>query len=385
MRLRSLDSVRGFAALLVVVYHFQHLAAFGQNPSAWTVEAATLPFYELLKPVYLHGWMAVDLFFVISGFVFFWIYHEAIHARTIDASAFFVLRFTRLYPLHILTLLLVIALQGAYCTVMGQFFVVPYNDAYHLWLNVAFLQSWGLELGPSFNGPSWSISIEILLYLIFFLFSLSRLSQSAAAVLGMVCLGLVAQLVSPIIGRGIAGFFAGGLAFYALAAVTRRPDARAIVIRAVAVAVVVWLAVLAATYLDAIDRVLSAVGRAQDSGLAGKAGSRIVLYGLFPLTVFALAASETVLGRSWRAASVLGDISYASYLMHFPLQLALACLVAWGALPETAITGALGLIAFLAVLIPVSWLTYRYFELPMQRLGRRLLLGRRPRIAKAPS
>ena len=48
MRLWSLDSMRGVAALLVVVYHYQHLAAFGQDPASWTVDVATLPFYALL-------------------------------------------------------------------------------------------------------------------------------------------------------------------------------------------------------------------------------------------------------------------------------------------------------------------------------------------------
>jgi len=381
MRLSSLDSVRGFAALLVVVYHFQHLSAVGQQPESWSVAVASLPLFGLLKPVYLYGWMAVDLFFAISGFVFFWIYQEAIRERTIDASSFFILRGTRLYPLHVLTLLLVIGLQAVYGAAMGGFFVVPYNDGYHFWLNVLFLQSWGFEHGPSFNGPSWSISIEVLLYLIFFVFSLSRLSQSATAVVGAVCLGLIVQLISPVIGRGIAGFFAGGLAFHALTLVRRRPDARTIAVRVVALTGVLWLAVLAASYGDAIEHLLAALGHAESAGLAGKAGNRLVLYVLFPLTVLALAASETVLGLNWKGAHWLGDISYAAYLMHFPLQLAIACLVAWGGLTEASVTGLPGLIAFLALLVPLSWLTYRYFELPMQRFGRRVLLGRKPRIA----
>ncbi|MER2265748.1 acyltransferase family protein [Methylobacterium oxalidis] len=383
MRLNSLDSARGIAAFLVVVYHFQHLAAFGQDPASWTVEAVTLPLYPILKPIYLHGWMAVDLFFVISGFVFFWLYRDIIYERRIDAWSFFVLRFTRLYPLHILTLVLVAGLQIGYATAQGKFFVIPYNDSYHFWLNVFFLQSLVLDYGPSFNGPSWSISVEIALYCVFFLLSLARLSRSTAAILCIVCLGLLFQGVNPVIGRGIAGFFAGGLAYFAFSAVSRRGNRCKIVRRTIGITAVLWLVVLIAAYTSALDWGLATLGQVSYVRFADKLGGRFVMYGLFPLTVFALAASESILNWNWKALSVLGDLSYASYLMHFPLQLLFACLVAAGMISETSIVSLSGLTVFFVVLIPLSWVTYVYFELPMQRLGRRLLMNPRKRLARA--
>lgn len=383
MRLRSLDSVRGLAALAVVVYHFQHLAAFGQDPSYWKVGESALPYFVELKPIYIHGWMAVDLFFIISGFVFFWIYRSNICERKIDGTSFFILRLTRLYPLHIATLAVVAILQWFYLRQTGRFFIIPFNDVYHMWLNAMFLQGWGLERGPSFNGPSWSISVEMLLYLIFFFFSLHRLSKRASAVASMVCIGLTLQIVSPVIGRGLAGFFAGGLTYIALNAASQRPDARTIARISVAVAAALWIIVVACSYFDALDRMLDVIGLGSQASLANKAASRVVLYVLFPTTVFALAASERILDHDWERTSFLGDISYASYLVHFPLQIFFVLLVAHGVVPLDVVTGPAGLLTFFLMLLPLSWATYRYFELPMQKVGRRALLGRQRSIASS--
>ena len=41
------------------------------------------PFFWLLKPLYIQGWAAVDLFFALSGFVFFWLYSENIAERRV--------------------------------------------------------------------------------------------------------------------------------------------------------------------------------------------------------------------------------------------------------------------------------------------------------------
>ena len=43
------------------------------------------------------------------------------------------------------------------------------HDFYHFVLQFFFISSWGFEDGPSFNGPIWSVSIEIFIYGIFFL------------------------------------------------------------------------------------------------------------------------------------------------------------------------------------------------------------------------
>src|ERR1700675_2139648 len=98
-RLHSLDSLRGLAALSVVFWHWQHFYALtGRWQPGW--QRSSEPLYEFFRPLYDEGWAAVDLFFPLSGFIFFWLYGESIRERRIVASEFALLRFSRLWPLH---------------------------------------------------------------------------------------------------------------------------------------------------------------------------------------------------------------------------------------------------------------------------------------------
>ena len=81
------------------------------------------PLYRLLWPFYEHGMYAVPLFFVLSGFVFFHLYAEAVRTGGVVAYEFFVLRLSRLYPLHVATLLLVLIGQAVAKALNGDFLV----------------------------------------------------------------------------------------------------------------------------------------------------------------------------------------------------------------------------------------------------------------------
>ena len=121
-RLTALDALRGVAALAVVAWHWQHFFAIsGSWQAGWT--RSMQPLYWLLKPLYIQGWAAVDLFFVLSGFVFFWLYGESIRDGRVRMGAFALMRFSRLYPLQILTLIVVAVLQSLYFARIGSFFI----------------------------------------------------------------------------------------------------------------------------------------------------------------------------------------------------------------------------------------------------------------------
>src|SRR5438270_12767193 len=99
-RLYSIDALRGVGALAIVFWHWQHFwAVRGTWQAVWS--RADEPFYAAFKPLYDQGWAAVDIFFAVSGFVFFWLYLEPVAKREIGVVKFALQRFSRLYPLYV--------------------------------------------------------------------------------------------------------------------------------------------------------------------------------------------------------------------------------------------------------------------------------------------
>ena len=212
-RLYALDTLRGFAALSIVLWHWQHFyAVSGTWQEGWQKSAQ--PFYLFLKPFYDEGWAAVDLFFALSGFIFFWLYSEAIGEGRMGAARFAWLRFSRLYPLHLVTLLAVGAMQYIFHRATGNYFIFDTNDAQHFVTNLFLAQQWlPPTLEQSFNGPAWSVSIEVLLYGVFFVFC--RMGQRGLGI--MLCVALAAVPLmwwQFFIARGLMGFFVGGATFH---------------------------------------------------------------------------------------------------------------------------------------------------------------------------
>jgi peptidoglycan/LPS O-acetylase OafA/YrhL len=120
-RFYSLDILRGIAAIAVVLYHWRHF--FGSNlPHSQKIDVMKMPFADWSSLIYVHGHLAVDLFFCLSGFIFYFLYSKPIVSGNISPSNFFWLRFTRLYPLHLVTLLTVYIGQSAFYYAHGDFF-----------------------------------------------------------------------------------------------------------------------------------------------------------------------------------------------------------------------------------------------------------------------
>jgi peptidoglycan/LPS O-acetylase OafA/YrhL len=88
---------------------------------------------------------------------------------------------------------------------------------------------------------------------------------------------------------------------------------------------------------------------------------------LFPLTIMAIAACHQILEPIARRLAWLGDISYASYLLHFPLQIIAALLADKFFAGRSVFYQPWTLLLFFAVLISVSLICHRWFERPMQQ------------------
>jgi peptidoglycan/LPS O-acetylase OafA/YrhL len=163
-QLASLTPLRGIAALWVVIFHF-----------CWYFPAVHPERYT--GAVY-KGYLAVDLFFVLSGFVITHVYKEGFAQRLTGRrySDFLKARVARIYPLHITVLLLFVAAataeRAASYALRGSFEPIPLLGERSLGgflANLVLLQGlWAREL--SWNDPSWSISLEFLAYLLFPLF-----------------------------------------------------------------------------------------------------------------------------------------------------------------------------------------------------------------------
>jgi peptidoglycan/LPS O-acetylase OafA/YrhL len=384
-RLHSLDALRGIAALAVVFWHWQHLQVLGGArltwpPAVWPVYASE-PFYAVLRPVYDYGFCAVDLFFILSGFVFYWLYRRAIEARSVTLREFSVARFSRLYPLHLVTLVAVGFMQLSFHALSGQFFVYPANDAVHLLQSLFFIQRSGSN--AAFNGPEWSLFVELIMYAVFFVAArFGLLRRNAGALIGF-ALGILLWHfdTKASLARGLSGFFMGGITFSAYSLILRKSNARTVLYCLAGAMLAGWAALLIDRYTDGLVRQsLGSLGLFSNDKVVIFA----ILYGLFPVSILTFALFETLWNVSFTRLAWLGEASYSSYLLHFPLQLALAIAVYLNIISLAGSRSAICLVAYFAVLIPLSLFVFRRFERPMQAMIRRMVFGVPRTIAVLP-
>lgn len=362
-RIILLDTLRAFAAIAIVLYHWPH---FGQIPTGdlWSINKTALPLYKAIWPIYEHGDIAVDYFFCLSGFIFTLLYTSPIGSREIGAWAFFVKRFSRLYPLHLLTMLLVLILQRQLISkTFGYWFVYTQNDLKSAILNLFFIQAWLPNSEFSLNGPSWSVSIEILLYLAFFIlarfFSFKPLIPATG-----ILLGLLVYPYHPLIGRGFFAFFIGSSG----AQIITLPAKRILISCFFLIAVIT-----SAIYLSSIETApfhsyLKSTNLHTAPLLAFFTISICLAYKLSPHTP-----------KPLQRISFLGDASYAIYLLHFPLQLIVAYSINRAEFDRSIYYSPIFMITFFLCLIGLSSWTYRNFEKPFQGLIRHKLLPTKTR------
>lgn len=149
--LLELTSIRAFAAVYVVMFHvFNYLPAIRDLPTHF----------------FRKGYLGVDLFFILSGFILSHAYAGATAAKAFSYREFMVARLARVYPLHLAVLIIFVAIYGAAELLMPQrefsgadWAALPYH--------ILLLQGFGFTSSHSWNFPSWSISAEFFAYLFF--------------------------------------------------------------------------------------------------------------------------------------------------------------------------------------------------------------------------
>jgi peptidoglycan/LPS O-acetylase OafA/YrhL len=157
LKFQSLEATRGLAAIIVVIHHSHFL--YG-TPSLFI----------------FNGALFVDYFFILSGFIMSNAYQDKI-GRTINFKSYFLLRFGRLFPLHIFTLLIwvpfILIKLFAYNSGVGGSDPTSTCNLSSFISNIFMVHSLGIYNYESWNFPSWSISVEFYTYIIFFVYALA--------------------------------------------------------------------------------------------------------------------------------------------------------------------------------------------------------------------
>lgn len=364
-RFIALDSLRGIAAL-AIAYH--HLGGEG------VLLGGT--FHARLA-------IAVDFFFVLSGFVIFASYHERL-AQGFSAARFMLLRLGRLWPLHAAILLAFVALEFVPLLLGdGSGAFSGRQSLETLPANLLLLQTYVHPAGMTWNGPSWSISVELGLYLLAAIL-LSRMPRLAPLVFATMAtaagitlmtvnwqehpdfaFGMTAAL------RGIGGFGLGVLAAWCwLRLPSREPWKRH------------------ARWLEPVTVVMALAVVMWPMGM-------LTNHIAFALLVFVFAFDAGALGRalSMRIFVWIGLISYSIYLVHplvyrftFPGLTVLEASTGFDLVatnpagqlvigPDSIAAEAIAL-ASLAVVLTASHVAYRLIERPTRDWSRRMAAKR---------
>lgn len=364
LEFRALTGIRGVAAVYVMIFHF-------------------LPGVAPLSPMSTflsHGYLSVDLFFVLSGFVMAANYAPMFAASQAPSAYWLFLgrRLARVYPLYAAMTLVAFLLVP-----QPEITTAPSAELKAVLLsNLLMIQSWFLSI--SLDGPAWSISAEWAVYLIFPLLLLPSLfwGRVSATVLAVSCLAAVAGLCllppewarkpfpdmlldlhEPRYGlavlRCIPEFILGLIAWR----VSQTPAGRGLAAHRWASLVLAGAALLLLT----VNR------------------SDFWLVALFPMLIVSLTSERHGAGRflAIRPLQVLGNLSYSIYLTHILMGGFMSA-----ARRQAEASGwhhgqTIAAVAGILITLPVSHASYHLIERPGRRWMRQLLERRSSRALSA--
>jgi peptidoglycan/LPS O-acetylase OafA/YrhL len=338
--IRALTGVRGVAAAVIVAYHFGDVQLYG---------GGSVAYYRIP-----HGYLPVDLFFMLSGYVIGLTYKEAFSSGRLKNYATFMLkRVARLYPAYIAIGLLYVMKIAAGWSGQDTLSMFSLSDIAG---NLLMMTGWGLHIQPLI-GVSWAASAEMGSYLLLPLL-LSVTVRRSPLVCGLAVLAALLAIVAvSFSGRGSSGPLdvVNGNSFY--------PLLRAIAGFTLGLAIFRFAGVLDRLSMTAQDVLLAAILAAILTTEIWAAGDGVLYLLFIPLVA--------VLSRDGRLAQALfgnaivyrlGIISYSIYLIH-PLFVSFA-VGAWRHFGETESAYlAASAVCFIAIWL-LSELSYRLIEMP---------------------
>lgn len=310
-----LDGLRGVAALLVVFYHiFEGLSFAAGGTLITTIN---------------HGYLAVDFFFILSGFVIGYAYDDR-WKKTMTSGNFFKRRLIRLHPMIIMGAVIgaiTFCIQGAVqwdgthvatsaimISLLAAMFFIPAvpGAGYDVRGNGEMF---------SLNGPSWSLFFEYIGNILYALF-IHRLSNKALAVFTVLLgIGLAWFALFDVVGYGMIGVgwtldgvnFWGGLLRmlfpFSMGMLLSRHFHPIKIKGAFWICSIVLLALFCVPYIEGKSPVC----------LNGVYEFICIAF-VFPLLVWIGASGKTTDKQSTRICRFLGDISFPLYAIHYPLM-----------------------------------------------------------------
>lgn len=302
-----LDGLRGVAAIIVVTFHLTEPLGTGH-----------------LDILVNHGYLAVDFFFLLSGFVIGYAYDDRWHKMTV--GTFFKRRFERLQPMVVLGMTL-----GAIGFYFTDSTLWPLIHTVPLWkmllvMMIGYtilpvplsLDIRGWEEMHPLDSVGWSLFFEYIANILYAI-GIRRFSKTALGILVLIAAIALAHLAitSP------AGDVSGGWTLNAeqvRVGITRTiyPFFAGLLLSRVAKPTCIKNAFLWCSLLVAVTLYMPRIGGAEHVWMNGIYES-IVIIVIFPLIVY-LGASGLIQSQSeMKICRFLGDISYPLYLVHYPL------------------------------------------------------------------
>jgi peptidoglycan/LPS O-acetylase OafA/YrhL len=349
-RLNGLTGLRTFAAINIVFFHFSNPNWFG-----W------------LAPVVNAGYASVSFFILLSGFVLAYNYAGRARAGELDKGRFWEARFTRLYPVYLLSLLL------SWRMVAGEYAMHSHRMFWTgMILSPLLMQGWIPEIATFLNTPAWTMSAESAYYVAFPWLAKGKRPDRAAPYLvkmaAVWCLGMVPGLLYIV-------FNPDGIA---------HPDRWS---------TGPWLQALKFTPLPHLASFVFGVMLANLDELIGRTSRLRLILGVFgfaatfgiltlgPLIPYAIVHDGLLMplfgciilglagnnplahAMGWRPLVFVGEASYCLYLLHFNL---------WNMIHDSHILERTGLIRFdpwisYVLLIGLALLALYAVEKPAQR------------------
>ncbi|GAB3936002.1 acyltransferase family protein [Larkinella terrae] len=394
--LANLTPLRGIAALLTVIFHVDLMLGLGGN--------LLLKFEDswLINRMYL----MVDFFFILSGFVMSHVYGKWFQdsVERSEFKRFTIARFARVYPLHFVSLLATVTIFGVsgWIGIPENLIMEANNNLYSFITNLFLLQAMNLHDWFSWTHAAWSISVEWWMYMLFpFLVKpFMNLKPVGRIAVVLACFGgylVLTFLIIPNLPAPVA------LPFF-------KPDPLNNTVNAAVQ--YGFLRCLCGFVLG----MMMYLGYRENWGKSWLAnGFTLVLLsaGLFTCMHFALADVFSIsflplilLSAAYGSPSTdrflgtkllqrLGDWSFSIYLVHQPLMFLFGNAFAYYQFSRNGtygqpskpdqFVGWLVCLAFIAVTLAVSALTYRWVEVPARNYINRQFGGRKTVYSVDPS